>query len=63
MSQSESDRLVYWPRISVMDFLTFTESMQTSFSPDYPLSGLGLSDLNFVINAPFDYYPPTPDFS
>ncbi|ABP81082.1 hypothetical protein [Stutzerimonas stutzeri] len=59
MSQSESDRLVYWPRISVMDFLTFTESMQTSFSPDYPLSGLGLSDLNFVINAPFDYYPPT----
>ncbi len=59
MSQSETDRPVYWPRISVMDFLTFTESMQTSFSPDYPVPGLGLSDLNFVINAPLNYSSPT----
>ena len=58
MSQSETDRPACWPRISVMDFLTHTESMQTSLSPDYPVSGLGLSDLNFVINAPLDYSSP-----
>ena len=58
MSQSETNRPVCGPRLSVMDFLTFTESMQTTFSPDYPVSGLGLSDLNFLINAPLDYYPP-----
>lgn len=59
MSQSEADRPVCGPRLSVMDFLTLTESMQTSFSPDYPVPGLGLSDLNFVINAPLDYCPPS----
>lgn len=58
MSQSEVDRPLCGPRLSVMDFLTLTESMQTSFSPDYPVPGLGLSDLNFVINAPLDYCPP-----
>lgn len=58
MSQSEVDRPVCGPRLSVMDFLTLTESMQTSFSQDYPVPGLGLSDLNFVINAPLDYCPP-----
>lgn len=58
MSQSETNRQMHGPRLTVMDFFTFTESMQTSFSPDYPVSSLGLSDLNFVINAPLDYCPP-----
>lgn len=58
MSQSKTNRPACGPRLSVMDFLTFTESMQTTFSPGYPVSGLGLSDLNFLINAPLDYYPP-----
>lgn len=58
MSSSETNRPLYGPRLSVMDFFTFTESMQTCFSPDYPVPSLGQSDLNFVINAPLDYYPP-----
>lgn len=59
MSPSEIKRSMYWPRLSVMDFVTLRESMQTSFSGEHPVSGLGLSDLNFAINAPLDYRPPT----
>ena len=58
MSPPEIKHSMYWPRLSVMDFVTLKESMQTSFSAEYPVSALGLSDLNFVINAPLDYRPP-----
>lgn len=59
MSPSEKIYPQFWPRLSVMDFLLFTESMQTGFSPDYPQPCLGASDLNFVINAPQGYCPQT----
>lgn len=61
MSQAETEHPQYWTRLSVMDFCTFTESMQTSFSPDYPMPCLGESDLNFVINAPLGYCRPAND--
>lgn len=57
MSASEQIHPPFWPRINVMDFLKFTESMHTGLSPDYPHSCLGASDLNFIINAPPDYSP------
>lgn len=59
MSQAETEHPLCWARLSVMDFCTFTESIQTSFSPDYPVPCLGKSDLNFVINAPQGYVHPT----
>lgn len=59
MSSSEKINPQFWPRLSVMDFLLFAESLQTGFSPDYPQPCLGASDLNFVINAPQDYCPST----
>jgi len=57
MSSSEKSHPQFWPRLNVMDFLLFRETMHTSFSPDYPQPCLGTSDLNFVINAPQDYCP------
>lgn len=61
MSQAETEHPLYWTRLSVMDFCTFTESIQTSFSPDYPVPCLGESDLNFLINAPLGYCRPAND--
>lgn len=57
MHELEDDETVRGARFRVMDFLLFTESIQTSFSPDKPRPSLGESDLNFLINAPQDYCP------
>ena len=58
MSQSKTNLPKYGPCFSVMDFFTFTETMQTSFYPDNPVPSFEISDLFCVINAPLDYYPP-----
>lgn len=58
MSPLKTNLPKYGPCFSVMDFFTFTETMQTSFSPDNPVPSFEISDLLCVINAPLDYCLP-----
>lgn len=58
MSSSGNNHSELWPRLSVIDFLQSTESLQTDFPQDQPLPSLGVSDLDFVISAPQDYCSP-----
>ncbi|GEM_PF-635293 len=58
MPQSETTHSSVWPRLSIMNFGSCTESLQTRFSPNAPCPCLGKSDLNFAINAPAGYRPP-----
>lgn len=59
MSLSEPNHSSVGPRLSIMNFGSSTESLQTRFLPDPSGPCLGTSDLNFAINAPASYCPPT----
>lgn len=44
-------------RFSMMDFTSFTETLEVAISPDKPKPSLGSGGVNLVINAPSTYYP------
>ena len=58
MSDQEDDRLTGGMRFSTMDFDDLTETLEAATYPQTPISGLGVADLSFVINAPLNYRLP-----